>query len=55
MSYPHSQIVHFFSGIILPTSGPGGLIQSSKKASNKRDFFITDPILECPWKNEVGE
>ena len=36
MSYPHSQIVHFFSGIILHTSG---LIQSYKKASNKRDFF----------------
>ena len=52
MSYPHSQIVHFFSGII---SGPGGQIPSYKKASKKRDFFVTDPILESPWKNEVGE
>ena len=40
MSYPHSQIVHFFSGIILTTSGPGGILQSYKKASNKRDLFL---------------
>ena len=53
MSYPHSHIVHFFSGIILHTSG---LIQSLQEGfQQERLFFVTDPILESPWKNEVGE